>query len=116
MGNIMARRGLIPVDTNGYGFYNVRLREGLRQYLSPDSTTLDTSAFDDDDDMPVIEMQDQSKNLFDRLFGGKKDKDTSGKSAAKQDTVQKTNKQLRQERREQRQKEKEMERQQSGGQ
>lgn len=116
MGNIMARRGLTPVDTNGYGFYNVRLREGLRQYLLPDSTTLDTTAFDDDDDMPVIEMQDESKNLFDRLFGSNNTKDTSGKSAAKQDTVQKTKKQLRQERREQRQREKEMERQQSGGQ
>ncbi|RYD71506.1 MAG: penicillin-binding protein, partial [Sphingobacteriales bacterium] len=32
MGNIMARRGLTPGDTSGYGFYNVRLREGLRQY------------------------------------------------------------------------------------
>ncbi|MEJ5962287.1 biosynthetic peptidoglycan transglycosylase [Pedobacter immunditicola] len=116
MGNIMARRGLTPVDTNGYGFYNVRLREGLRQYLLPDSTTLDTTAFDDDDDTPVIEMQDESKNLFDRLFGPKNTKDTSGKATAKPDTVQKTKKQLRQERREQRQREKEMEIPQSGGQ
>ncbi len=114
MGNIMARRGLVPADTNGYGFYNVRLREGLRQYLLPDSTTLDTAAYDDDDDMPVIVMQDESKNLFDRLFGGKKEKDTSGKSAVKTDSVQKTKKELRQERREQRQREKELERQKSG--
>lgn len=114
MGNIMARRGLTPADTNGYGFYNVRLREGLRQYLLPDSTTLDTTAFDDDDQTPVIVMQDDSKNLFDRIFGSKNDKDTSAKSAVKTDTVQKTKKQLRQERREQRQREKEQERQQSG--
>ncbi|WP_432713129.1 transglycosylase domain-containing protein [Pedobacter sp.] len=117
MGNIMAKRGLTPRDTSGYGFYNVRLREGLRRYLLPDSTTLDTSAYDDEGtDVPVIVMQDESKNLFDRIFGGKKDKDTTNRSASKTDTVTKTKKQLRQERKEQRQREKELEEKQQSGQ
>ncbi len=107
MGRIMARRGLTPIDTNGYGFYNVRLREGLRQYLLPDSSTVDTTQFDVDTDAPV-KMQDESKNLFDRLFGKSK-KDTSSKQPAKVDTVQKSRKELRQERREKRRKEKEQE-------
>lgn len=106
MGNIMARRGLTPSDTSGYGFYNVRLREGLRQYLAPDTAVIDTTVFDDDDSgMPPIIMQDKNKNLFDRIFGGGK-KDTASIKTA--DTT-KTKKQLRQERREQRRKERELE-------
>lgn len=108
IGNIMARRGLTPADTSGYGFYNVRLREGLRQYLLPDSAKIDTNAFDNDDPLPVVETQDASKNLFDRLFGRNK-KDTTATQPAKLDTAQKTKKELRQERREQRRKEKEKE-------
>lgn len=106
MGNIMARRGLTPSDTSGYGFYNVRLREGLRQYLAPDTAVIDTTVFDDDDsEMPPVIMQDKNKNLFDRIFGGAK-KDTALVKPA--DTT-KTKKQLRQERREQRRKERELE-------
>jgi hypothetical protein len=71
IGNTMARRGLTPVDSAGYGFYTVRLREGLRQYLLPDSVVIDTAKIeaDEDDAMPPGGMQDKSKNLFDRLFG-----------------------------------------------
>jgi hypothetical protein len=108
IGNIMARRGLTPSDTSGYGFYNVRLREGLRQYLLPDTTEIDTNAFDNEDPMPAIETQDDSKNLFDRLFGGKKD--SVSRPATTVDTV-KTKKQLRQEKREQRRREKDEEKQ-----
>lgn len=110
MGNIMARRGLTPSDTSGYGFYNVRLREGLRQYLAPDTAVIDTTAFDDDADVPPVIMQDESKNLFDRIFGGRSKKDTANNKQVKPgDTTTKTRKQLRQERREQRRKEKELE-------
>jgi hypothetical protein len=116
MGNIMARRGLIPADTSGYGFYNVRLREGLRQYLLPDSTTLDTTDLDEEDGLKPVEMQDDSKTLFDRIFGKKKDTDTSGRPAVRTDTVQKSKKQLRQERREQKQREKEQEERRNSGQ
>mgnify|MGYP000394767955 CR=1 FL=1 len=108
MGNIMARRGLTPGDTSGYGFYNVRLREGLRQYLAPDTAEIDTTAFDDDDEdgmAPVI-MQDKNKNLFDRIFGGANKKDSAIVKPA--DTT-KSKKQLRQERREQRRRERELE-------
>ncbi|RZL48154.1 MAG: penicillin-binding protein [Pedobacter sp.] len=106
IGGTMARRGLTPSDSSGYGFYNVRLREGLRQYLLPDSVTIDTNKIEmeEDDSMPPGGMQDPSKNLFDRLFGGAK-KDTVTKTPTT-DTV-KTRKQLRQERREERRKEKE---------
>ncbi|MFD2285070.1 penicillin-binding protein [Pedobacter petrophilus] len=109
MGNIMARRGLTPADTAGYGFYNVRLREGLRQYLAPDTAAVDTAAFDgeeDDEGMPPVIMQDNNKNLFDRIFGGSKKDSSSVKQA---DTTTKSKKQLRQERREQRKREKELE-------
>jgi hypothetical protein len=107
IGNTMARRGLTLADTSGYGFYNVRLREGLRQYLLPDSIVIDTAKIEaiDDEAMPPGGMQDKSKNLFDRLFGSPK-KDSTIKVPVKTDTV-KTKKQLRQERREQRRKEKE---------
>jgi hypothetical protein len=55
-------------------------------------------------------MQDESKNLFDRIFGGRSKKDTSNTKQVKPgDTTTKTRKQLRQERREQRRKEKELE-------
>ncbi|MCX2472864.1 transglycosylase domain-containing protein [Pedobacter sp. MC2016-05] len=107
MGNIMARRGLTPGDTSGYGFYNVRLREGLRRYLAPDTVEIDTSAFEDDEEgMPPVIMQDKNKNLFDRIFGGGNKKDTV---TAKPSDTTKTKKQLRQERREQRRREKEQE-------
>ncbi len=106
IGKIMAGRGLTPPDSNGYGFYNVQLREGLRKYLLPDSTTIDTNDFDDDP-LPAIETQDASKDLFDRLFGKKK-RDSVGASSIKADTV-KTKKELRQERRERRKKERELE-------
>lgn len=105
MGRIMARRGLTPADTSGYGFYDVRLREGLRQYLLPDSATVDTTAFDVDTDAPVV-MQDESKNLFDKLFGKSK-KDTTSRPAV-QDTVKKTKRELRRERREQKKRENEL--------
>ncbi|WEK19363.1 MAG: transglycosylase domain-containing protein [Candidatus Pedobacter colombiensis] len=107
IGKIMAGRGLTPNDSSGYGFYNVRLREGLRKYLLPDSTKIDTTAFDNDDPLPAIETHDAPKSLFDRIFGRQK-KDTTATPSVKIDTT-KTKKQLRQERREQRKREKEQE-------
>ncbi|RZK80254.1 MAG: penicillin-binding protein [Pedobacter sp.] len=113
IGNIMARRGLTPPDTSGYGFYNVRLREGLRQYLLPDSATIDTNSFDNDEDpLPPVETQDESKTLFDRLFGGKKD--TVARPSTNLDTI-KTKKEIRQEKREERKREKELEKKRKEG-
>lgn len=107
MGNIMARRGLTPPDTSGYGFYNVRLREGLRKYVAPDTVKVDTSAFDEEEDTkPPVVMQDKNKSFFERLFGGsRKERDTV---KAKPTDTTKTRKQLRQERREQRRREREL--------
>ncbi|MFD2585014.1 transglycosylase domain-containing protein [Pedobacter vanadiisoli] len=111
MGNIMARKGLIASDTSGYGFYNVRLREGLRRYLAPDTAVVDTTAFDDDGDgLPVVIVPDKNKSFFERLFGGRSKKDTvTNKQPANQPDSTKTKKQLRQERREERRRQRELE-------
>lgn len=110
MGNIMARRGLVASDTSGYGFYNVRLREGLRQYLAPDTAVVDTTAFDDDGDgLPVVIVHDKNKSFFERLFGGGSKKDTTSKQITTPTDTTKTKKQLRQERREERRRQKELE-------
>lgn len=108
IGSTMANRGLTVPDTLGYGFYNVRLREGLRQYLLPDSVSVDTTAviLSEDDMMTPAGMQDKSRKLFDRLFGPSK-KDTV-KAQNTTDTV-KTKKQIRQKRREERKRQKEQE-------
>lgn len=43
IGGLMARRGLAPADSTGYGFYEVRLKEDLRYLLArPDSLMLDS--------------------------------------------------------------------------
>lgn len=106
IGGTMAKRGLTPVDSSGYGFYNVRLREGLRQYLLPDSIVIDTNSLDmdDEDSMPIIN-QEKPSSLFDRIINSVK-KDTSGKVGTKVDTA-KTPKQIRQEKREMKRKKKE---------
>lgn len=106
IGGTMAKRGLTPVDSSGYGFYNVRLREGLRQYLLPDSIVIDTNSLDmdDEDSMPIVN-QEKPSSLFDRIINSVK-KDTSGKAATKVDTA-KTPKQIRQEKREIKRKKKE---------
>jgi hypothetical protein len=106
IGNTMARRGLTNSDTTGYGFYNVRLREGLRQFLLPDSVVVDTAALETDEETPLIQtsIPDKGKTLFDRLFPSKKD--TLVRPPVKLDTT-KTKKQLRQERRAERRKQKE---------
>ncbi len=104
IGGTMARRGLTPADSSGYGFYNVRLREGLRQYLLPDSILIDTNAIEMEDDLMPNLDPGVPNNLFNRIIGIIK-KDTSTKVPSKIDTT-KTPKQLRQEKRDLRRKEK----------
>lgn len=93
IGNIMARRGLAPADTTGYGFYNVQLREGLRHYLLPDSVEVDTNAvaIGEDDMMSPEGMNDASKRMFDRLFAPNK---TDSLKKANDSTKQRTNERL----------------------
>jgi hypothetical protein len=119
IGRIMAKRGLTQPDSGAYGFYDVRLRESLRQQVAPqdyfESDSLDTDTSDEGGGMD---------DLFDRLLNGKPDDDDKpatqppaeeapivrptrpADEPVATDTV-KTRKQLRQERRERKRREKE---------
>ena len=130
IGRIMAKRGLTQPDSGAYGFYDVRLREGLRQQVLPDEL-YPTDSLD-------VEPTDESggmDDLFDRLLNGKSDDDKPANQQQTEDTpaarpnrprtaedraddvpaatdTVKTRKQLRQERREQKRREKEERKQQ----
>ncbi len=122
IGRIMAKRGLTPPDSGAYGFYNVRLREGLRREVAPvDSLSLPDSLMTDPADIDLDEGETGIGNFFRRLFKGQKADDKPAET--EQPTVQperpdriigepapadtiKTRKQLRQERREQKRREK----------
>lgn len=130
IGRIMARRGLTAPDSGAYGFYDVRLREGLRRAVAPvDSSFQSDSLLTDPIDPDIDEAEGGTGigNFFRRLFKSKKteEKTTDEEPATVQperrasdrpdvissepirtDTV-KTRKQLRQERREQKRREKE---------
>ncbi len=131
IGRIMARRGLTAPDSGAYGFYDVRLREGLRREVAPvDSLFQGDSLMTDPADATIDEEDEGGNgigNFFRRLFKGKKADEN--RSNDEQPTVQperratdrpeplpsepvladtvKTHKQLRQERREQKRREKE---------
>lgn len=129
IGRIMARRGLTQPDSGAYGFYGVRLREGLRQQVAPvDSMQTDSLMID--------EEGGGIDDFFKRLFNGRRDNDDdednqddesrenvrtqpeNGGSASGNvsagDTV-KTRRQLRQERRDRKRREREeRERQEEG--
>ncbi|WP_233138144.1 biosynthetic peptidoglycan transglycosylase [Mucilaginibacter sp. MD40] len=94
IGRLMAKRGLTEPDSNAYGFYNVRLREGLRRQIAPiDTATADSliRQADNDDDAagvgvtPVFE-EPKKPNFFQRLFGKK---DTA--QAAMEKKIEETN-------------------------
>ena len=123
IGRIMAKRGLTPPDSGAYGFYDVRLREGLRREVAPvDSLFMPDSLMTDPADVDLDEEAAGIGNFFRRLFKTKKADEKqpgAGQSTvqperperpfsepAPADTV-KTRKQLRQERREQKRREKE---------
>lgn len=119
IGKIMAKRGLTQPDSGAYGFYDVRLREGLRQQVVPqdvfESDSLNTDSNEEGGGMD---------DLFNRLLNGNPDDDPKptmqqpteeapvvrptrpADEPAAADTV-KTRKQLRQERRERKRREKE---------
>ena len=130
IGRIMARRGLTAPDSGAYGFYDVRLREGLRRQIAPVDSLFQTDSLMTDPVNGIDEDTDEGTgigNFFRRLFKGKKsdEKRTDEEPATVQperrstdrpdalptettptDTV-KTRKQLRQERRERKRLEKE---------
>jgi hypothetical protein len=123
----MAGQRFIDRDTTGaYGFYDVRLREGLRSQIAPvDSAEAEQilNASPDDTfiiDTPVPETTEQEKkpSLLQRIFGGGK-KDTVAENLKERlkreeeyrldhiDSSGKTSKQIRQEKREIKRQEKE---------
>ncbi len=121
IGRIMAKRGLTQPDSGAYGFYDVRLREGLRQQVAPvDSFQVDSLMIEPDEEGGGID------DFFKRLFNGKRDSDNDDDEDDKKsesvrpqtetgnapvntapgDTV-KSRRQLRQERRDRKRKERE---------
>jgi hypothetical protein len=75
IGRLMADKGLTQRDTSAYGFYSVRLREGLRQTIAPIDTAKADSLMkqggDDNETLPVIDEPAKKPNFFQRLFGKK---------------------------------------------
>ena len=134
IGRIMARRGLTAPDSGAYGFYDVRLREGLRRQVAPVDTLFQSDSLMTDpldNELEEGESNDGLGNFFRRLFKGNKSQDSRSESTqpslnttrpdalpgetAPADTV-KTRKQLRQERRERKRREREeQELRQNGG-
>ncbi|HLL97365.1 MAG TPA: biosynthetic peptidoglycan transglycosylase [Spirosoma sp.] len=136
IGRIMARRGLTTPDSGAYGFYDVRLREGLRRQVAPVDTLFQSDSLMTDptlDEMDDEEGTNGIGNFFRRLFKGKKTEESRTPDAtepseqrpttrpeatagevAPTDTV-KTRKQLRQERREQKRREREEQRLRESG-
>ncbi|MDB5145872.1 MAG: penicillin-binding protein [Mucilaginibacter sp.] len=107
IGKLMAGRGWTQADSNGYGYYSVRLKESLRQEISPVPASVADSLMkqnnDDEEDTPIVvpTVPEKKPNFFQRLFG-KKDTTTAKKQIEKEpeiDTVGKTKKQIRQEKR-----------------
>jgi hypothetical protein len=114
LGRMMMGKGFAQADSSSYGFYTVRLREGLRQRIAPvDSASAEkilNSPTDDEIDIPQIEEPQPIKkpNFFQRLFG-KKDtvvqkteqmlKDEEEQRLSAIDETGKTGKQIRQEKR-----------------
>ena len=91
IGRLMAGKGLTQRDTSAYGFYTVRLREGLRRTIAPvDTATADSlmKQSDDPEILPVLEDPVKKPNFFQRLFG-KKDS-----TAKKEEEKQKTAKEI----------------------
>ncbi|GAB3796926.1 biosynthetic peptidoglycan transglycosylase [Spirosoma humi] len=126
IGRIMARRGLTAPDSGAYGFYDVRLRPGLRKEVAPVDSLFQGDSLMTDPVDTEIDIDEESGNgignFFRRLFKGKKTDDS--RNSEEQPTVQpdrtealpgvpaptdtvKTRKQLRQERRERKRREKE---------
>jgi hypothetical protein len=81
IGNLMAGHGKAQRDSSNYGFYDVRLREGLRREVAPVSTIVADSLMkqnDDDAAVPLVPVEQEVKKptFFQRLFGKK---DTTAK-------------------------------------
>jgi hypothetical protein len=97
IGRLMAGRGLTQRDTNAYGFYSVRLREGLRRQIAPIDTAVADSLMQQGDEnggvgvpAPVLEEPAKKPNFFQRLFGKK---DTT--AARAEEKIKETNEMIK---------------------
>ena len=111
LGRMMTAGGLTPVDSAGYGYSSVRLREGLRREIAPVTPAVADSLMrqqNDDDDTPVVAPEPEKKpNFFQRLFGKKDTTAKKEKEIIVVDTAGKTKKEIRQEKRRLKKEEKE---------
>jgi hypothetical protein len=116
LGRMMMGRGFAQADSSSYGFYTVRLREGLRQRVAPvdssEANEILNSPREDGADLalPQIEEPETAKkpSFLQRIFG-KKDtvaqkteqllKDEEEQRISAIDETGKTGKQIRQEKR-----------------
>nr|WP_294894977.1 biosynthetic peptidoglycan transglycosylase [uncultured Pedobacter sp.] len=105
LGKLMAINGYIPRDSSGYGFYGVRLREGLRKQIAPSDFVPDSLAEEDDNgffNLNIFKKQ-SSKDSVEKKEPFLKRVFEPNPNA--KDSTQKTPKELRKERRAQRRKE-----------
>ena len=99
IGNLMAGKGAAERDTTGaYGLYSVRLKESLRQQISPVNPAVADSLLkqnNDDEDAATVNSQPEVKKpgFFQRLFG-KKDTVAAKEEVKqkKQEAIQESNK------------------------
>ncbi|GAA4928463.1 biosynthetic peptidoglycan transglycosylase [Mucilaginibacter defluvii] len=107
IGRLMASKGLIARDTNAYGFYNVRLREGLRRAAPVDTTAvLDSTILQQNPDAMPVEEPEKKLNFFQRLFGGGK-KDSTDNEENKPDSAEIRKQREKEEKKERKRREKE---------
>jgi Transglycosylase len=135
IGNLMAGHGQAQRDSNSYGFYGVRLKEGLRREIAPVTPAVADSLLNQNDNdaaVPVVIQPEKKPNFIQRLFGKKdtvakkeepkpldpkaklkadieKLKDEEKKKELLIDTAGKTRKEIRQEKRRLRSDEKDQE-------
>ncbi len=101
IGGLMARRGYTTNDSSNYGYYGVRLKESLRQQITPSDFIPDSLSEEDDNSFFNLNIFNPLKK--DSLF---KKEPSSNKSIVspenKQDTTNKTPRQMRIEKRQKR--------------
>jgi hypothetical protein len=73
LGGLMASRGKTTVDSTGYGFYKVRLKESLRQKVKlVDSSMIDSLMKQSNEDaIPVTTETENKPSFFQKLFARK---------------------------------------------
>ena len=103
IGGLMAKHGMTVRDSNAYGFYGVRLREGLRREPDVDSIAIDS--------LIDFTEEEDSNGILQKIFGKRKPDTIDIKNLDKLKVIpadtSKTPAQNRQERREKRKREKE---------